>query len=316
MDKKRAQGQFYTRGNPFQLRPFKQWAKQAGLPDACLLEPFAGANHIVKTLTSIGVCKNFVSYDLTPTSATVQKRNTIKSFPKGFKVCVTNPPWLARNSATRRKLPYPKSEYDDLYKHCLALCLEHCPYVAALIPASYLQTGLFQDRLQSYVLLHNTIFNDTENPVCLALFDDQSDANKETSIYYDDEFKGTLDNLKHNLPSVRYDRNVKFNDPNGALGFVSFDNTRNPSIKFCEVAEIEDYPIKVSSRFITRISGDFNPEVSLLIERLNKDLATFRLETHDVFLTPFKGLRDDQCYRRRMDFNLARKFINAVAQDF
>ena len=311
MDKKRARGQFYTRGNPFALDPFTQWAKQAGLPDALVLEPFAGANHIINTLTHIGVCRDFASYDLAPDNAAVRKRNTLKNFPKGFKVCITNPPWLARNSATRRRLPYPATEYDDLYKHCLALCLNHCPYVAALIPASYLQTGLFQNRLSSYVLLHYTLFSDTENPVCLALFDDHSEAGRDVAIYYDNEFKGTLNGLRRNLPDTRRHKHLKFNDPDGTLGFVSFDNTRAPSIKFCEVEEIADYPIKVSSRFITRISGEFNTKISTLIKKLNKDLERFRLETHDVFLTPFKGLRDDQCYRRRMDFNLARKFINA-----
>ena len=309
MSRKRAQGQFYTLGNPFKLRPFRDWAKKAGLPGNTILEPFAGANHIIKTLQHVGVCKNFKSYDLTPSDPDVKQRDTIKKFPKGFDVCITNPPWLARNSATRRGLPFPDTEYDDLYKHCLKLCLDNCGYVAALVPASYLQSGLFRERLQTYILLHDMLFNDTENPVCLSLFGDKPTGQVE--IYHDDRSIGALDELEEKLPGQNPDKRVRFNNPEGELGFISFDNTREPSIKFCPASEIADYPIKVSSRFITRISGDFG-DVSKLIRKLNRKIQAFRDKTSDVFLTPFKGIRDDGQYRRRMEFSLARRFINAT----
>lgn len=308
MSSKRANGQFYTLGNPFTLIPFKRWAQSAGLPDTCILEPFAGANNIIETLQSVNLCNSFRSYDLFPASRKVRKRNTILSFPKGFDVCVTNPPWLARNSATRRGLSYPDSAYDDLYKHCLELCLKHCKYVAALIPASYLQSGLFRDRLKSYILLHSTLFTDTENPVCLSLF--TGEYSERIDIYYDNTFVGTLNQLRGMLPDAQCDKKVRFNDPAGKLGFISFDNTKEPSIKFCCVNEIKDYPIKVSSRFITRISGDFD-NITTLIKKLNKNIQKFRNDTKDIFLTPFKGMREDGQYRRRMEFSLARRFINA-----
>ena len=262
---KRAHGQFYTRGNPFRLAPFQQWAKKAGLSDQCVLEPFAGANHIINTLREMDLCSAFRSYDITPGDPQVQQRDTIAEFPKGFQVCVTNPPWLARNSATRRGLPCPSQGYDDLYKHSLDLCLRHCEYVAALVPASYLQSGLFQDRLESYLLLHDAIFDDTENPVCLCLFNPEK--TQDISIYDGEKFLETYENLLEHLPEKKEDKRVRFNDPAGELGFISFDNTKEASIGFCAAAEIQEYAIKVSSRFITRISGDLG-NVSKLIERL------------------------------------------------
>ena len=306
---KRARGRYYTKGNPFDLPPFRRWAVRAGLSDKCALEPFAGANNIIKTLKTSGLCGDFKSYDLEPADGTVKKRDTIASFPQGFDVCVTNPPWFARNSATRRRLPFPDTRHDDLYKHCLELCLQHCEYVAALIPASYLQSRLFRDRLQTYILLHDTIFNDTKNPVCLSLFGGKPTGR--VDIYHDADYIGTLASLGANLPQQKSDRRVKFNDPEGDLGFISFDNTKRPSIHFCAAEEVEDYSIKVSSRFITRIGGDFGslPE---LISQLNEQISAFRRETRDVFLTPFKGMREDGVYRRRMDYTLARRFINAA----
>jgi len=48
------------------------------------------------------------------------------------------------------------------------------------------------------------------------------------------------------------------------------------------------------------------------IEKLNENLIKFREETKDIFLTPFKGLRKDKKYRRRLDYALARRLISEV----
>ncbi len=307
---KRSKGQYYTRGNPFSLRPFLNWSQEVDLPSRQILEPFAGANNIIKTLQKNKLCSNFSSFDIAPADHQVKQTDTIKYFPQGFDVCVTNPPWLARNSATRRGLVYPDAQYDDLYKHCLELCLNNCRHVAALVPASFLQSGLFLERLSTYILLHDrSMFNDTDNPVCLALFDDRK--GDDVRIYYDNEFIGHLHELENSIPEPKQNRCIRFNDPEGELGFVAFDRVLAPSIRFCEVEEISDYPIKVSSRYFTRISGELG-NVPMLIHELNEKLEVFRDETQDVFLTPFKGIRKDGRYRRRMDFSMARKLIEAT----
>lgn len=308
-DTKRANGRFYTRGNPFDLRPFHSWAENANLKNTRLLEPFAGANHIVKSLQSLGLCNDFVAYDVEPNDDQVLSRDTIKKFPTDFGVCVTNPPWLARNSATRRGLPYPTTKYDDMYKHCLELCLGNCDYVAALLPASFLHSGILRARLTTYILLHDALFMDTDNPVCLALFEKQNTSDVE--IYYDHKPIGKLNKLEKHVPAHAINKNVRFNDVSGELGFISFDNTRNPSIRFCPRDELTNYKIRESSRFITMISGNFRVDDSL-IKRLNERITEFRARTKDVFLTPFKGIRSDGQYRRRMDFHLTRRFINAA----
>lgn len=307
---KRSLGQFFTVSqNPFELTAFKQWAEEANLPNEPILEPFAGANHIIESLQTTNFCDEFASFDISPAHCAVVARDTLQSFPKGYDVCVTNPPWLARNSATRRKLPYPPCQYDDIYKFCLEQCLKHCKFLAALIPASFLQSGLFRERLSTYILLHNLIFNETENPVCLALFTETMD--QPTQVFYDDEFIGELHVLSTYIPGAKTDRKVRFNDPKGTLGFISFDNTRERSIRFCDAEEVEAYEIKESSRFITRIAGDFRG-LSNLPNRLNPLLTKFRDDTRDLFLTPFKGIRDDGQYRRRMFFSQARQLINAI----
>ena len=306
MDVKRANGVFYTEQSPFILQPFKKWAQAINLPNTKILEPFAGANNIIDMLRDARLCDKFASYDISPMSREVKKHDSIFKFPRGYQTCITNPPWLARNSATRRGLPFPINQYDDLYKYCIELCLNHCDYVGALIPASFLQSGLFTDRLTTYILLHKTIFSDTENPVCLALFNKHK--TNSARIYYDNNYIGNIAELARYIPEKRNSKAIKFNDPNGELGFISFDNTKAPTIRFCKADEISRYPIKHSSRFITRISGDFG-NMTKMVKKLNQMILKFRYDTQDVFLTPFKGLRADGQYRRRMDFALARRFI-------
>ena len=310
MNQKRVHGQYFTTSNPFTTKPFLHWAERVGLPQARILEPFAGSNNLIHNLQGLNLCHAFQAYDLHPQHADVEQRDTLKHFPPGYDVCVTNPPWLARNSASRRKLPFPATlGYDDLYKHCLSLCLQHCTAVAALIPASFLHSRLFQKRLQVYILLHHhEVFNDTKHPVCLALF---GTCTNDVQIYHDNQAVGTLNSLKRHLPNASKTarkRKVTFNDPQGALGFVSFDSTQGPSIRFCQAEDIAHYPVKVSSRFFTRIGGEIE-NVNRLVGQLNQALEAFRAATSDVFLTPFKGLRKDGFYRRRMAFALAREFI-------
>jgi len=305
---KRTFGKYYTQGNPFILNPFKEWAESINLKEKKILEPFAGSNNIIKLLQKDTFASNFISYDINPTDNAVKKRDTIKNFPLGFDTVITNPPWLAKNSANRRKLFFPKTKYDDLYKYCLELCLKNTKYVAAIIPATFLQSGIFRERLTTFIMLHNKkMFFDTENPVALALFEPEV---KATKIYYDNDFIGNLNKLKKHLPKPKNNIKIKFNDPKGQLGFIAFDNTKEPSIRFCKGEELMKYKIKHTTRMITKINVPFsNKEITPLISKLNNNIEKFRKQTKDVFLTPFKGLRSDGMYRRRMDYTLARNLI-------
>ena len=309
---RRRLGQYYTTNyNPFRLKPFTKWAGKAGLSH--VLEPFAGGNHIIEMLREAGWNRvRAASYDIRPGHGAVERRDTIKSFPTGHRSCISNPPWLGRSSAARRRLPYPATRYDDVYKHCLGLALDNCENVAFLIPASFLHSGLFRERLHSIVFLHRLAFDDTENPTCLALF--HADRAGRTEVWHDRTFIGHLGDLEKMLPPPQHKlaaAGLRFNDPHGKLGLVGVDDTHAATIRFCRGAELP-HAILHSSRSVTRISGiDVDDRV---IGELNRRLDEFRRATHDVFLTPFKGLRDDGKYRRRLDYRLARRLIGAFAQ--
>ena len=309
-DKTRSLGVYLTeKNNPFKFRAFQNWACKIKLKKKVVLEPFAGANDLIKMLQELGYSAKYNSFDIAPLEKSVIARNTIEAFPKNYEVCITNPPWLARNSATRRNLNFPNSIYDDLYKHCLNLCLKNCQWIAALIPASFLQSKLFRERLDTVIFIQEKLFIQTESPVCLALFSESTTEN--TFIYKNNQLIGELKQLEKYIPVAKKPHPIKFNATDGNLGLIGIDNTKKASIRFCEGQELDNYPIKISSRAITRIRGNFKVTNSF-IANLNNQLNKFRENTKDIFLTTFKGLRADGNYRRRLDFATARGIINSL----
>ncbi len=307
---KKELGIYYTElFNPFEFDFFKEWVEENKLAKEVVLEPFAGANSIIDMLRSVDYAEHYFSYDLFPKNKKVVIKDTIKNFPLGHNFCVTNPPWLYKSRARRLDLPFPDTSFDDLYKHCLALCLANCNFVAALIPASFLQARLFLDRLDLVSVITKKLFYDTDNPVCLALFSDK--ISDDFLIYENDSLIGFNKYLKRKyLPTDTGSRNVVFNDERGELGFIAIDNTTEASIKFCLGSELENYDITHSSRSITRVRGI--EASSDTIAKLNYLISDFRYKTQDVFLTPFKGLRKDGKYRRRMDYKIARRIMQNV----
>lgn len=334
MDEKRASGRYYTRGNPFQLKPFQTWAKELNLAQQIALEPFAGAKDIPQLIDAAHLqCQDWAFYDIAPAAQGIVERDTLADFPTGFNVCITNPPWLARNSATRRGLPFPEAtQHDDLYKYALEQCLTHCGWVAAIIPEAFIRSGLFLQRLRDFISLvpqkqtsypadkgnkrvsvhpsdkggggGSVMFEDTEHPVGLALF--TPDVTSDVRIWRNDQRLGGLNELRKYLPMPSSNHSIIFNKPNGNLGLIAIDNTVSASIRFCPPEELKDYPIRVHCRSITKIGVPWDVDIDIL----NTRLTTIREKTHDVFLTAFKGLRRDGHYRRRLDWALTRAIVD------
>lgn len=305
MTHKRQNGQFYTAANPFRHRAFRAWAAAAGLPETRVLEPFAGSNQLVRFLGEMDLCRTSRSFDIQPAAPHVRRRDTLRSFPTGYRVCVTNPPWLARNSAAFRGLPFPDCRYDDLYKLCLEKCLANCRWVAALVPESFIRTGLFRARLRHFVSLTSRMFFDTGHPVGLALF--EPDWHADAVVWSGHRRIGALSGIEKLRPRPRPDGPpIRFNDPAGNVGLIALDNTQTASIRFCDVRELAHYRVKTTGRHITKITVD-GP---IRLDSWNTYLCDFREKTHDVLMTCYKGIRKDGRYRRRLDWQLARGIVH------
>jgi len=94
------------------------------------------------------------------------------------------------------------------------------------------------------------------------------------------------------------------------------DNQKEASIIFCEGEKIPE--VKSTSRANTRISGVVfkdEEERQAFIKHANAILSEYREKTHDVFMTSFKGLRQDGKYRRRLDFKAARAILTKAYEE-
>lgn len=327
-------GQFYTAQNIFQLQPFLDWHNQ--IPESkrkVTLEPFAGKNGLIEMLKSANLVQDFVSYDIHPKSEDVKKRDTIKRFPKGFSLAVTNPPFLARNVATRNGLEPQLSEmeeFNDVYLRCLSIVLENCEYVAMIVPESFIVSPLFKDRLNCVISINiKRLFKDTEQPVCIALFNPEKQ--KDFKVYRCNDYLGYFYETQENVltwllsgvPIHDYKKDtykhegIKFHVLDGQIGVNCIDATnQNKKMKFIPGEEIEDkdvgYHARLRAKFKVTPPAHKKLDIEVFINECNEALNTYREKTQDMFLTAFKGLRDDGKYRRRMDFTTVRMIVNHV----
>jgi hypothetical protein len=324
MENKITHGQFYTKGNPFTNKVFKKWFNS--IPDVSnktFVEPYAGANNIIKLLKEAKcniIDTQWSAYDIDPEAIQhntvpkikVVKQDTIKHYPKA-EVCITNPPYLAKNSATRKNFNIDFGTHSDLYEICLEQMLKGSKWVAAIIPESFISRGIFTERLYAVISLNWNMFDDTEFPVCLALFTPTE--NTGYTVYVGETFIGKMGNIineEKKLLTTNVDNNIKFNIPDGKIGLKAVDNTVGESIGFVRGETILSSKVKHTSRAITRIQLEktyTDTQYDNIISEANNILKTYRETTGDVLLTSFKGLRKDNKYRRRLDFNTANKIL-------
>lgn len=321
MTRKLEQGVFFTEGDPFTLTAFQEFANVCGLRPygTSVIEPFAGSNNLIDMLDTHFLFDS-LSFDINPQSKSVLEWDSIKEFPPHWnnypRIVVTNPPWLARNSAKRQGLAFPDTTHNDLYKLCLDRCLDAVPYVAALVPASFITSSYdCRRRLLSYTLIHSPMFLDTEHPTALVCFGESS--YDQPSIYYDDEYINTLDSLHSFMPATRTDREIKFNDPYGQIGLKAFDGVRDlDEIEFCNGYDIEASKVTGSSRCYTRMSMKMSDREQMnpddFIAMANDVLQTYRTKSRDTLLTPFKSKNNSGKYRRRITYKQAAKFLNSI----
>jgi len=286
------------------------------------LDPFAGDGDLVKVMSNLGLNKirgldidSNLDWEINDSLVDVPYyENTI---------VITNPPYYARVSASRKKSPclkyFENGGFADLYQIAIARVLEKYDDAVFIIPETYFLTAgmFFKEDLCLITVLEDNPFYDTDCPVCVACFQKGKLFQQPFyDIYKNDKFLFNSEQLETILS--RYNSEigllkVVFNDPNGNIGLRGVDGTNpNERIKFCLPEELNYNvdKIKVSSRAITilNVKGDFD-RIDL-IEKANFYLNELREDTKDVIFAPFKGNNKPGKRRRRLDFHWARKLLN------
>jgi len=311
---KREHGRYYTTGDPLRHPAFHRWYAQIPL-GARFVEPCAGAGHLVAHLRSHGIGNPVDCFDLQPPSENhagvpVVRRDTLADFPQGYDVVVTNPPYLSRPSATKLGVAFPTDcgKAGDLYEVALGKALAASPYVAVVIPGSFVRSGLFRDRLEAVIELEPGCFGDTSHPACLALFGSAPSADYE--IWQGHRLVGMASALVGKVPTASSGAAWSFNNPKGQIALRALDSSAGESIAFAPGSDVPSAVVKKTSKAVTRISGIPKwADVAAVIARANALFRAWRQETAGVFICPFDGKR------RRLDFTTARRFLDAALAD-
>lgn len=147
---RRSAGQWMTDGDPFYMDIFADWLSDVysniGDRQVRACEPYAGKLGLIAYLRARNLDDGRIDWsafdispqdDLLTDGVSIDKANTLRSIPSSpYDLIVTNPPYLARNSARRRCLPFPFDEKGigidkpaDLYQFALDTCLNRCRLV-------------------------------------------------------------------------------------------------------------------------------------------------------------------------------------------
>jgi len=331
--KKQNLGQFNTKKDVW-LRPhIKEFIADSGYKN--VMDPFAGAGDLLFAVNDLP-WKNVYGYDIDPELDWPISDGLIDVLYHEDTIVVTNPPYLAKNSAKRNNFPaykyFKDNDYEDLYQLAIHRVLARYKDAVFIIPETYFQNGIFTSYLQSHTVIEENPFTDTDCPVCVACFHTTNDfmaiAGNNYDVYKNDEYLFNRKTLEDMLWDFNFNRhgycawsvppyNITFNDPYGNLGLRGVDGVDEyDRIRFCRPEDLgyDLNNIKVSSRAITLIDVEGLEITDVFIEKANVLLQTLRHRTHDVVLSPFKNNNRLGQRRRRLDFKWARKILEKTME--
>jgi hypothetical protein len=326
--KKQNLGQFNTKNDVWLQPQIKEFIRHSG----CVfgIDPFAGQGDLVRAANELGL-KQVMGYDI---DLEINKKygwwwnDSLESIPSAGlgTILITNPPYLAKNSANRNDYDgykyFTGNNYEDLYQLAIEKVIQKYKYSVLIIPETYFQNKIAEEHLVSYTVLEENPFVDTDCPVCVVCFDVRNDfmlmSQNEYKIYKKDEFLFTNfqleDLLREFIPNK--DCDITFNAPEGNLGLRAVDGTDpGDRIRFCRPEDLgyslDD--IKESSRAITVLDVPYKID-DKFFQVVNWYLETIRATTHDVIFAPFKNNNKNGERRRRLDYGWARKIINLTVE--
>jgi len=290
---KRELGQYYTTTNPFVGDAFALWNKQRP-QDVKLLEPFAGAGNLFSFIDG-----DWSGYDIEPHHPEVIQQDVLKDFPKGYSVAITNPPYLAKNSAKRRNLPViPKLA--DLYLDCLKVMLDNCGWVAAIIPSTFWTQKRFKNRLIAWDKIDYEVFSDTDNPVGVAYF-----GPKEYKPHY------FVNGAKIEQWNPENKEVLVFNVNYGNYVLNGIDAIEKENIFIKPVDDsINESWRKKYVKHTSRHHCLFYSNKELDCEKVNQYISEWRKNTSDFYLTSFMSTMKSGKYRKRVRFGLLSQLIS------
>ena len=285
-------------------------------------DPFAGNGDMLCAVQKNLDFKQIKALDI-DASLPWEINDSLKNIPRiDDAIIVTNPPYLAKQSAARKKIDYSEyfqqSAYDDIYLIALDRILDAQDYAVVIIPESFVNSNFKRkNRLYSITILEENPFFDTENPVCAVCFDGRVKSFDEIKVYKNETFVNSLSEIEKFRIEPSNNIEIKFNDPKGWLALRAIDGTDGKTcIKFDYKQNVNyDWKrkLKASSRHLTLITINIPDENrKKFIDICNSITDDLRTKSMDILLTPFKGNTKQGTRRRRLDFRLARAIMESA----
>ena len=324
-NKKQNLGQFNTK-NDVWLRPhIAQYIRDVGA--STIVDPFAGAGDLLYAVNDMP-WREVIGYDIDPSLEWPINDGLLDIPYHKDAIVITNPPYLAKNSANRNDLGsykyFEENVYEDLYQIAIYRVLAKYEYAVFIIPETFFQSKFFHEFIDLYTVIEENPFTDTDCPVCVVCFHkDPNDFMRFSSnnyrIYKNDRYLFSRWELDDELKwfETRNYAHLDFNNPNGKLGLRGVDGV-DPLDRIC-FAEPKDLNydidnIKESSRAITIIDIDGAEIDERFLRHANILLNILRLKTRDIIFSPFKNNNKLGQRRRRLDYYWARKIIEKTME--
>lgn len=319
--KKKSLWQFFTKKHSWLKQHIIEFIRSTQTD--IVVDPFAGNGDIFLALTAEGIdFQKRIWYDIDPLLPW-KHNDSLKKIPKiKNSIIITNPPYLTRYSAKRKGLLsdtisyyFNETKHSDLYQLAIEKCMQNDFWVM-IVPETFINSSFPKHRIVSITIIEEPIFSDTDTPICVICYDNvEKDYNKIT-IYKNETLLGNLQFYEDLRKLPNNICNIKFNSQKGQIALRAVDTT-NPDrpISFMHRdimgKEYNLANIQYSSRLITLIEIDNKDDafIDTLIHKSNHILSQFRIESHDIVLSPFKGNKKNGERRRRLDYQTARAIL-------
>lgn len=315
-------GQFFTKAHSWLKPQIKKFIEESKCSIA--YDPFAGAGDLLKVSQNILGLKEIKGLDI-DNSLQWEINDSLLNIPHiENAIIITNPPYIAKQSASRKKIDLAKyfknSSYDDVYLIALDKMLKAQKNIVAIVPESFINSSYNEkNKIKSITILEDNPFEDTENPVCVVCFDGIVKKFEDIKVYKNDKFINNLQKILDVRISPLNCMKIKFNSLNGWLGLRAIDSTDDKTFINFDFKENFNYDwknnIKITSRHFSLIDIDI-PENKRqeFINECNEILHEIRKNSSDILLTPFKGNTKNGKRRRRLDFRLARAIMEKATR--
>ena len=229
----------------------------------------------------------------------------------------TNPPWLNKSSASKKKLLTNLQKYFETHKDCTDLyqiaiklmILKKIPFIC-LVPESVLTVKWnWKYKLTKIISLFDSPFDDTNALTCVVCYDPEKESD-DVEVYSDDHFVGYLKQIESAVLKPNKSINIKFNVADGPIGVRCLDlKSKDKRAKFFTKENFTQKSLK-NLRYATHIAIDLD------VKCCNEELENYRKTPAEIFNCSFMENTNYGTRRRRISFEVLRAILEKVFYKF